>query len=102
MLWGAAPDGHSTPVTLCVGEHAWPAARQWHGYRLITLLPPGEDPEIFDWRCLADADPVLLWRCGAVTDDMQALMRAVIRDGTDRILDLLTGTRYVAEVTRAA
>ena len=94
--WGASPDGRSAPVTLCVGTHAWVTARQWTGHRLITLLPPGEDPAGFDWRCLSSADPVLLWRCGAVTDDVQALMRAIMRDGADRVLDLLTGVRYRA------
>lgn len=94
--WGVSPDGRSAPVTLCVGEHAWTAARQWSGHRLITLLPPGEDPASFDWACLRGSDPVLLWRCGTVTDDVQALMRAVMRDGTDRVLDLVTGVRYRA------
>lgn len=94
--WGASPDGLSVPVTLCVGENAWIAARQWSGHRLITLLPPGEDPAAFDWSCLRGADPVLLWRCGQVTDDVRALMKAVMRDGTERALDLVTGVRYNA------
>lgn len=92
--WGASPDGRSAPVTLCVGEYAWTAAGQWTGYRLITMLPPGEDPAGFDWSCLRGADPVLLWRCGTVADDVQALMQAVMRDGTERVLDLVTGVCY--------
>lgn len=94
--WGASPDGRSAPVTLCVGEHAWTTARQWSGHRLITLLPPGEDPAGFDWSCLRDTNPVLLWRCGTVTDDVQQLLRAIMRDGVGRVLDLLTGVRYNA------
>lgn len=94
--WGAAADGKSAPVTLCVGSDAWRPAREWHGHRLITLLPPGEPPASFDWRCLAGSDPVSLWRCGAVDGDtLHALLSAVMRDGVVRVLDLADGTLYV-------
>lgn len=92
--WGAAADGKSAPVTLCVGSDAWTPAREWNGHRLITLLPPGDEPGSFDWRCLAGSD-VLLWRCGTVDGDiLHALLRAVMRDGVVRVLDLMTGTLY--------
>ncbi|MFZ5620688.1 MAG: hypothetical protein ACOY5W_06670 [Pseudomonadota bacterium] len=100
--WGASPDGRSAPATLCIGSDAWTPAWEWAGHRLITLLPPGEDPGSFDWRCLAGSDPVLLWRCGEVDGGvMNALLVAVMRDGTDRVLDLATGSRYVARVEEA-
>ncbi len=100
--WGMSADGRTPTITLCVGHDAWRAARDWVGHRLITLLPPGEDPALFNWRCLAEADPVLLWRCGAVDGDvLLELLRAVMRDGTDRVLDLTTGIRYVARVEEA-
>lgn len=42
---------------------------------------------------------VALWRCGDVDGDvLAALLRAIMRDGTDRVLDLATGNRYVARV----
>lgn len=103
--WGAAADGQSAPVTLCIGSDAWTPAREWHGRRLITLLPPGEDPAGFDWRCLAGSDPILLWRCGHVDGDvLQALLVAVMRDGAERVLDLADGTLYqrARRVGRAA
>lgn len=97
--WGASADGCTPTITLCVGHDAWYAARDWAGRRLITLLPPGEDPEQFDWRCIAGADPLLLWRCGPVDGEvLVALLKAIMRDGTDRVLDLATGKRYVARV----
>lgn len=101
--WGSSPNGKSPTLIVCAGELAWRTARDWASHRLITLLPPGDEADSYDWRCLAGADPVLLWRCGSVDGEaLEKLLKAVMRDGTDRILDLLTGTRYVAEVTRAA
>ena len=97
--WGTSPDGHTPTLFLCIGSDSWRVAREWSGHRFITLLPPGEDPEIFDWRCLAGADPIILWRCGRVDGEaLEALLRAVMRDGTNRVLDLATGSRYVARV----
>lgn len=97
--WGTSPNGRIPTLFLCVGSDSWRVAREWTGRRLITLLPPGEDSDAFDWRFLAGADPVLLWRCGDVDGDvLAALLRAIMRDGTDRVLDLATGNRYVARV----
>lgn len=94
-IWGAASDGKSAPITICIGSDAWRPAREWHGHRLITLLPPGEDPASFNWSCLAGGDPVLLWRCGAVDGDtLHALLRAVMRDGVVRVFDLSTGVLF--------
>lgn len=51
------------------------------------------------WAACADADPVLLWRCGDVDgDQVKRLIEAVLRDGANRILDIETGNRYLAEV----
>lgn len=100
--WGTSSDGRAPSLFLCVGSDAWRVARQWAGHRLVTLMPPSEDPAGFDWRCLAGADPVLLWRCGIVDGDiLAALLQAVMRDGTDRVLDLVTGNRYVARIKEA-
>lgn len=101
--WGTSPDGRHRVLTVCVGSDAWRVARDWAGHRLVTLLSPGEDPALFDWGCLAGTDPVLMWRCGAVDGDvLAALLRAIMRDGTDRVLDLATGNRYVARVQEAS
>ena len=103
--WGVAADGKTAPITLCIGTDSWSAARQWNGYRLITLLPPGEDPASFNWSCLAGNDPVLLWRCGAVDGDiLHALLRAIMRDGVVRVFDLSTGVLFqrAKRVGRAA
>lgn len=95
--WGSSADGERPTLIVCTGEHAWRTAREWAGHRLVTLLPPGDAPEIYDWRCLAGVDPVLLWRCGSVDGEtLEKLIKAVMRDGTERILDLVTGVRYRA------
>lgn len=97
--WGTSSDGQHPTLIVCVGRDAWRVARDWTGHRLVTLLPPGEDPALLDWRCLSKADPVLMWRCGAVGGDVVLeLLKAIMRDGTDRVMDIATGNRYVARV----
>jgi hypothetical protein len=102
-FWGTSPDGHHPQIILCCGPSAWDAARDWAGRRLVTLLPPENAPDNYDWRFMAGTDPVLLWRCGSIEGNVvMQLVHAVMRDGTDRVLEIGTGTRYIAEVTHAA
>jgi len=101
--WGTSPDGQHPTLIVCAGKGAWHTAVDWEGHRLVTLLPPGDDPDRYDWTCLAGTDPVLLWRCGATDeDDLARLLPAIMRDGTNQILDVLLGTQYIAEVQYAA
>lgn len=100
--WGTSGDGKHPTLWLLVGSLAWRQARTWHGTRLVTLLPPDNDPESLDWAVLAGHDPVMLLRCGDVAGDIiRRLLAAVMRDGTLRVLDVLTGTRYVCEEVAA-
>jgi hypothetical protein len=101
--WGTSPDGQHPQIILCCGSNAWDAARDWAGRRLVTLLPPSDTPDEYDWRFMAGADPILLWRYGSIDgNDVIQLLHAVMRDGTNRVLEVGTGARYVAEVTHAA
>lgn len=100
--WGTSADGKNPALWLLVGSLAWRQARTWHGTRLVTLLPPDNDPESLNWAVLAGHDPVLLLRCGEVAgDSVRHLLAAVMRDGTQRVLDVLTGARYVCEEVAA-
>lgn len=93
---GTSPDGRHPTLFLLAGADCWPVARQWHGRRLLVLLPPGDQPEAYRWECLRDADPVLLWRCGELDGDtLQRLLVAAMRGGVRRVFDPMTGTRYV-------
>lgn len=101
--WGTSPDGRNPTIIVCAGENAWDAAREWSETRLVVLCPPGEDPRSLDWSCCDGADPVLLWRCGRIDEGhIRELVHAILRDGTNRILDVAYGTRYLAEVRNAA
>lgn len=100
--WGTSPDGKHPCLWLLVGPHAWRQARTWRPFRLVTLLPPDSDPELLNWAVLTGLDPVLMLRCGDVPGDVvRALIAAVMRDGAERIIDVITGTRYVCEEVAA-
>jgi len=92
---GTSPDGANVAIWVLVGADAWSVARQWRDSRLITLLPPGENPSGYDWRRSAGNDPVLIVPCGAVSDaEIHDLAAALLRDGARRALDLETLDRY--------
>lgn len=62
----------------------WPRHRPNH---LAVVLPPGEDPEAFDWAFLQGHEPVLL--IGEQAEDAQArrqIATAMMRDGIQRVL----------------
>lgn len=95
---GTSRDGLTPTIWLLVGINAWTVARRWSRDRLIVVAPCDEDAATFDWSCIGGADPVLLVRCGDVDGRyLERALAAVFRDGVDRILDLDTGVRYVAQ-----
>lgn len=95
--WGAAPNGKAAPIMLLTGPDAWRAAQDWRNHRLIALHPYESNPATYNWRVLAGHDPVLLWRCGPVEGDaVIALMRAIMMDGVQRVLDVAHQRHYVA------
>lgn len=99
--WGTSADGLHPSITVCCGRDAWDVRRTWPN-RLMLVCPVGEGPEVMDWSCCANADPVLLMRCGPTQgNQVQALVAAMMRDGVDRVLDAETGARFVVEVCHA-
>lgn len=101
---GTSLNGNHPTVFLLTGSEAWSVAQQWRNHRLLTLLPPGDDPSRYDWRLLVGADPLLLWRCGRTDgDEVLHLLKAVMGCGIGRVLDVASQIRYVrTEVRRDA
>lgn len=88
--WGTSPDGLHHTQWVLFGLGAWGEAQQWqHSTRRFVLLPPGDDPSIYDWRALRKHPPVLLQPCGEATgDELKPLVTALLRDGVARVLYL--------------
>ena len=100
-MWGCA--GDTPAVTIAIGATAWAWARRWYGIRLNLVLPPGESPARFDWRLCSGCDPVLLQACGTVPDGaIDSLVNSLLRDGTERVLDVDSGTEFFAEAVQHA
>jgi len=100
---GTSPDGRQPTLWIVTGSGAWDVAHRWSSHRLVVVLPSDADPADIDWRCLADADPVLLFRAGDVDDGrVRRAVAAAFRDGVERILDLETGERFIRETAEAA
>lgn len=96
---GTSADGRHPTIWLGVGPNAWDWARKNQGLRLLSLLPPGDDPAAYDWRLLAGHNPVFIVSCGDVTDgEVRALVAAIMRDGTQRVIHggELKVTRYIS------
>jgi hypothetical protein len=99
--WGC--NGFSACVTVCIGATAWSWAKQWHGHRLILVLPPNEPASKFDWRDCAGHDPILVQRCGTVTDGViKTLTHSLMRDGVERVLDVASMDRFEVEAVSNA
>lgn len=94
----------SSSVWIAIGADAWQWARtRDRSHHIAIVCPLGDDPAGYDWRPCAGHDPVLLVRAGPTEgEQVRALIEAVIRDGTDRVMDN-GGALYVAqEVAHAA
>ncbi len=84
----------NAPVWIAIGAGAWQWARD-RGHLVAIVCPPDEDPAGFDWSLCARHDPVLMMPVGAVGgDQIRALIGALFRDGTGRVL-ASDGTRYL-------
>lgn len=101
---GTSPNGRHLTLWLLAGTKSWKQAKDWeHTRRLFLLAPPDDDPQAFDWSLLAGHDPVLLMPCGDLFHSTElAIVSAVMRDGTERVLRSGTPRRYVREVQHAA
>lgn len=96
--WGTSPDGQHATLLIVLGSQAWRVAEQWRADRLLTVLPPGSNPAEFDWQIMRASSPPIAWSFGTVSDDeLYALARALFRDGSDRLLALPSGLRFVKE-----
>lgn len=100
---GTSPDGRHVHIEVLCGADCWDWAYWWadHGNRLFVVLPPGEDPDRFDWRLLQGHDPVPIQPVGDVDGaSVQGLAAALIRDGVQRVLYCgpRGATRYAAPV----
>ena len=90
-----------TTAWVAVGKGAWQWAKDRPSH-VVIVCPPGDDPLCFDWTPCAGHDPVLLVRTRATDgEQVRALVQALMRDGTERVLTE-DGTRYVREVTDGA
>lgn len=102
--WGC--NGANATVAVAIGSGAWSWAREWHKAaipRLVLVVPPGECPALFDWRDCAGSDPILVAQCGEVQDgEIDRLVRALMRDGVNRVLELENMDEYFAEGARHA
>lgn len=100
---GTSASGRYCTVWLLVGSDAWDLAQYWRATRLIIVAPTNADPRAFDWSPLAAADPVLLVRVGSIDGaHLERVLAAVMRDGVQRVFDLYTGDRYIANHSEVA
>ena len=84
---GTSADGRRPQLWVGLGPNAWAWAQRHIERRLLTLLPPGDNPSAFDWRLLSGFDPVFIVACGPVEQsEIRALVAAIMRDGTQKIL----------------
>lgn len=99
-VYGTSANGERVTFWVAVGADAW----QWMRERphfLATLLPPGENPEDFNWDALRGHPPVLIVVAGAAAPEIpERLAVSVLRDGGERVLIHLPSgdiVRYVVE-----
>jgi len=97
---GTSADGMAVTIWIACGPEAWRYAHDEYqstgAHRLLLVAPPDSDPAALDWSMCAGHPPVLIWPCGATTDEqVSALAAALLRDGVERVLVLDdAGTRY--------
>lgn len=97
-FFGTSPDGTRPTMLVLIGPAAWDIAATWERDRLLTILPPGEDPAKYDWRALRAADPVLAWECGDIDEaELYGLAWALFRDGVSRMFCVPSGLRFLAD-----
>ncbi|MDA0822365.1 MAG: hypothetical protein O3C28_08070 [Proteobacteria bacterium] len=100
---GTSADGRNVTLWVAIGTAAWEWADERNSCRhLAVAIPPGTDPDEFNWEFLADHDPVMLCAAGDVGAELPARSaRALIRDGVQRVMYLPSdgsrSSRYVAE-----
>ena len=100
--WSGTSAVGTVTIWVACGPDCWNWARKRIGTFLVTLCPPNEPPERFDWSLLAGHDPILVERCGKVSDDFaHRLCAALINDGVTRILDLETGNLHTVQEVAA-
>lgn len=86
---GMSPDGHNTTFWVAAGSDAWGWARRQKDRRLVTLLPPDEEPENLDWSLLRGHPPVLVKITGEIDPEVtDRLAAAILRDGGGYVLVL--------------
>lgn len=88
----------SATVWIAIGSGAWRWAQERMRSHIVIVVPPGDDPIGYDWTACSGHDPILLYRAGpADGDQVRTLVEAVIRDGTDRVLDNQDGALYIVQ-----
>jgi hypothetical protein len=96
---GTSADGRHPTLWVGIGPNAWQWAQRNSHARLLTILPHGENADLYDWRIVSGYDPLFLVSCGEVTDgEVRALVAAIMRDGTQRVIHggELKVTRYIS------
>ncbi len=98
---GTAPDGSSVSIFLTVGSKAWKRARDLENSHLFVVLPPGDDPLLYDWRSLAGHDPIVAIVEGEPPSEKEFynLASALIRDGVKRFTRPGKGGRCIRHLS---
>lgn len=98
--YGTSSNGEHVTFWIACGPDAWAWVRH-RPHFLATLLPPGENPEDFNWDALRGHPPVLIVVAGAAAHETpERLAVSVLRDGGERVLVHLPNgesVRYVVE-----
>lgn len=86
---GTSPDGRHLTFFVAAGSDAWGWVHSRLDRFFTTLLPPGEDPDLFDWSVLKDHPPVLIVATSELDPAIvDSLATALVRDGAERVLVL--------------
>lgn len=99
---GTSPDGTCVSIFLIVGSKAWKKASTLENSHLFLMLPPGDDPLLYDWTPLRGHDPII----GIIEGDPPSekgyynLASALIRNGVQRFIrpgNDGSGVRHLSE-----
>lgn len=98
---GTSQDGKRISLFIIAGTNAWEIAKKrLHTKLLYLMLPPTDDPEIYDWGICAGHEPIIILTAGQLKKDIShRLSIALLRDGVDRVVTSAGGgygQRYIA------
>ncbi len=80
---------HTNELRIFMGKDAWCLAKEHHRTtpQAITLLPPGESPDLYDWGFVRGRVPLLM-NCGAMPSDVDAIVVVLLAAGALRVVEV--------------